>query len=380
MNKICVFSVILILSSCSSFLVAPNRDVASQIDPDTLWVRVNDRKDSLIRSNPAHFWAWMKMNTPEKLKSTTQWSGQVTADPHFFNFGDIHSKTQSGLALVDVDDSGKASLYYDFVRYSLFIKAYLNIDLTPRLLESYLKGLQKQTLLTPKVLTKAIKPTLLDLLSHHQNWVLQHVDENKKLNNKSLALVGFKKLQLQNPDAVKIGEELREALLRDKKAQVIYDIGFKENDSGSSRGMSRFWFSLLDANRQNWILECKELGEPATSYFEKQSSHTQRIQSVLNVYSDFKTTDSYVYNLPAHSFWCRPKHFEFLEREAIEKKLTQVELIELAEYFAYWLGNKQSQQEDSNQLKSAILENKKIVLSETVDLIRRYENHVFNLK
>lgn len=380
MNKIFVLTVVFIFSSCSSNIVSPNRDVAGQIDPDSLWVRVNDRKDSLIRSNPAHFWAWMKMNTPVKLKSTTQWSGQVTADPHFFNFGDIHSKNQSGLALVDVDDSGKASLYYDFVRYSLFVKAYLNVDLTPRLLDSYLKGLQQQTVLAPKVLTKAMKPTLLDLFAHHQDWVLEHVDENKKLNNKDLGLIGFKKLQLQNPDAVKLGEELREALLRDKKAQLIYDTGFKENDSGSSRGMSRFWFSLLDSNRQNRILECKELGLPATSYYEKQSPHTLRIQNVLNVYSDFKTTDSYVFNLPANSFWCRPKHFEFLERDVIEKKMTQAELIELAEYFAYWLGNKQGLQAEAFQLKSTILENKKSVLGETVDLIRRYENHVFNLK
>ncbi len=380
MNKIFVLIGVFIFSSCSSLFVLPSRDVAGQIDPDSLWVRVNDRKDSLIRSNPAHFWAWMKLNTPEKLKSTTQWSGQVTADPHFFNFGDIHSKNQSGLALVDVDDSGKASLYFDFVRYSLFIKAYLNLDLTPKLLDSYIKGLQQQTVNTPPVLTKAMKPTSLDLLAHHQNWVLQHVDNNKKLNNKDLGLIGFKKLQLQNPEAVKLGEELREALLRDKKAQVIYDIGYKENDSGSSRGMSRFWFSLLDTNLQNRILECKELGLPATSYYEKQSPHTLRIQNVLKVYSDFNTTDSYVFNLPANSFWCRPKHFEFLDRDVIEKKMTPAELIVLAEYFAFWLGKRQSLQTDAFSLRITILENKKSVLDQTVDLIRQYENHVFNLK
>jgi hypothetical protein len=169
MNKIFITAGLLFFTSCSSINVSPpSRDVAgaNDLDPDSLWVRVNDRKDSLIRSNPAHFWAWMKLNTPEKLKPVTQWNGQITADPHFFNFGDIHSKTQSGLALVDVDDSGKGSFYLDFVRYSLFVKAYLNLDLTPRLLDAYLMGLKQQNKPVPKVLAKAMLPTRLDLLAH----------------------------------------------------------------------------------------------------------------------------------------------------------------------------------------------------------------------
>ncbi len=357
----------------------PIRELSSTIDPDTLWVRVSNGKDSLIRSNPTHFWAWMKQNTPEELKEVTSFTGQVTADPHFFNFADIHTSSQSGLALVDVDDSGEASLYFDFVRYALFVKAYLKKDYTAELMDSYKDGLKQKPTAAPSVLKKSINHTRRELENENYDWVLKNLKKDYSLDNNSLGLTSFKKLN--DPSKVNTGLELKTALLESKKASVIYDTGYLVNDSGSSRGLSRYWFSLLKNDETKIkILECKQLSDPATSYYKKQKQHNARIRNVLKYYSDYELDDSFVFNVRDLSYWCRPKHFQFLKREDIEKDLKPHQTIELAKFFAHWLGVKQAQQPNSHDYIKEVSDHRNEILKSTIDLINRYEDHVFKLK
>jgi hypothetical protein len=344
---------------------------------DRLWVKVNNRKDSLIRSNPTHFWAWMRKNSPQQLKKVLNYEGQITADPHYFNFADIHSEDKGGLALVDVDDSGMGSFYLDFVRYAVFVKAYMKNDFTSELLKSYIDGLQHKDMKVPDVLKKTMRKSRKDLELENASWVQKNLESDYKLNNKSLGIKGFKSISLAKS---KIGDDLKDSLLKEKKAKLIYDSGYVENDSGSSRGMGRYWFSIVDTESdRNKIIECKQLSEPATAFYTSQKQHKERIENVLKYFSDFPTKDSYVFNIPDYSFWCRPKHFQFFERDDVEKGMKTKEMLEYSQYIAYWIGLKQSDQPKSGAYVKELSANKELALKTTVELIRTYENHVFRL-
>lgn len=351
----------------------------SEGEIENLLVQVNDnKKDSLIRSNPAHFWAWMNLNAPESLKDIIEFQGEVTADPHFFNFGDVHGKDKSGLALVDVDDSGVGSLYLDFVRYAVFVKAYLKADITKELLDAYKDGLQKDKKDTPQIFKDAFAKSRSDLLKEHAEWVQKRLKEDYKLNNKELKIKGLKDLTKDISDA---GETLSKLLLKNHKAKAIYDIGYKVEDSGSSRGMPRYWFSLSTMQNNLSIYECKQLADPATAYYTAQKNSTSRISEVLKIYSDAKAEDSFVFPVANVSYWCRPKGFDFVDRDMIENNRKNLEqMTKLGRYFANWIGLKQSALPEGPQLLKALEEfGKKDLLEETSDLITNYETEVFKL-
>lgn len=351
----------------------------SEREIDNLLVQVNDnKKDSLIRSNPSHFWAWMNLNTPDQLKEIAEFQGEVTADPHFFNFGDVHSSDKSGLALVDVDDSGVGSLYLDFVRYAVFVKAYLKTDITKELLDAYKDGLQKDKKDTPALFKEAFSKSREDLLKEHAQWVQKRLKADYKLNNKELKIKGLKDL---TKDISEAGENLSKLLVKNRKAKAVYDIGYKVEDSGSSRGMPRYWFSLTTPQNNLSIYECKQLADPATAYYAPQKNSSSRIADVLQAYSDAKTDDSFVFPVANLSYWCRPKGFDFVDRDMIEGNRKNLEqMTKLSRYFANWIGLKQSAQPEGAQLLKALEDfGKKDLLEETSDLIIKYESEVFKL-
>lgn len=342
-----------------------------------LWVQVNNRKDSLIRSNPAHYWAWMNRNLPEEYKAIADFQGQVVADPHYFNFADVHGKNKSGLALVDVDDSGVGSLYLDFVRFAVFVKAYMKMDLTKELLDAYKDGLEKKEKKLPDYLKPAVSKSRKDLLEEHAQWVQKNLKKNYKLDSKSLKIKGLKDAK----DVASSGEKLAKLLETSGKAKKVYDIGYSINDSGSSRGMDRFWFSMLTDKNISSIYECKQLAEPAVAYYTRQKNAKERISDVMKVYSDVDTDDSYVFPTPNTSYWCRPKHFDFFNRDIIEtNRDKRAPMTEYSRYLAYWIGLKHGSQAEGPQLLEAMKSfEKKELHDKTVDLILQYEEEVFKL-
>lgn len=342
-----------------------------------LWSQVNDRKDSLIRSNPSHYWAWMAAHLPDDLKAIASHHGQIVADAHYFNFSDVHGKDKSGLALVDVDDSGVGSLYLDFVRYAIFVKAYMKIDLTAELFDAYKDGLQKKEKTVPPFLSNAISKNRKDLELEHQEWVSKNLKTDYKLNNENLEIESLKKI----PEKSIVGNHLAELLVRTGKAKKVYDIGYSTKNSGSSRGMDRYWFSLITAKGDSSIYECKQLGTPASAYYAvQQALPSQRIADVLKVYSDVETNDSFVFPAANASYWCRQEHFDFFSRKIVEAKRRELKpMTEYSRYLAYWMGLKQSSQPEGDALLQTLEADKKKLLDDTIDLIISYEDEVFKL-
>ncbi len=375
----------LFLASCNHSPKERSISSLSEKEIDGLWVAVSKRKDSLIRSNPQHFWAWMEANSRKSLGDLVKHEGEITADPHFFNFGDIHSENgQNGLALVDVDDSGTGSLVLDFVRYSLFVKAYIKdqhkeaslAKLGPQMYKAYLKGLAQDKMIAPAVFQNAINNSRQKLERENQKWVEENVDDFKKkdfgLRKKEIGLLSLDKIPKRREEA---GKDLKNALLKGDKVKEIFDIGFSVNDSGSSRGLSRYWFSTLLRDKETHrLIECKELSKPATEFYKKQLNHTARIDNVLRYYSDYKTNDSYVMTVAQDSYWCRPREFEFLRRSHIEK-LSLAGMEELSVYLAFWIGSKQSLQPSGKPLLNSLNASDKVY--EKIDkLINGYERHI----
>lgn len=335
-----------------------NRQMATATSQDPecrdIWVTIQNRKDSQIRSNPAHFWCWINRNLPEELRplTTQAYTGQVTADPHYFNFADLHRDGQnptSGLGLVDVDDSGQGPYIYDFIRYAVFVRAYnkdTDKDHLKDLIASYKQGLeanQNDILKTPKVLQKAIDHTRQELEEEHAHWIKKNSWDQKFFEKFDLAPTQ----KLTTQDKAKL-TQLKKILLDEKKIQISKE-AYTIHESGSSKGQIRFWFLATKPQHENFIFECKALAEPATAQVLAQETHATRINQVLKYYSDFQANsyddlDSFVATLNRQdAFWCRYKHFQFLDREDI-KSLGEKDLKKLSEYFAYWLGYKVSYQ------------------------------------
>ena len=391
--KTIIFS-FLMLSACSSFKPAPvarfepsittaERSISSigglsPAEIDGLWQRPNDRRDSLIRSNPTHYWAWMKANSPSNLEDIIALEGQVLADPHYFNFGDVHvSGKPGGLAVVDVDDSGKASLFLDFVRYAVFVKAYLKNDYTKDLFEAYNDGLTGKDKKLPDFLAAPIAKSREDLVIMNQKWVRAKVDAKNQLDNKALGLTSFKELKKTKPEIVELGEKLESLLVSEKKFDTIYDHGYMVTESGSSSKMNRFWYSAKISNGPVRVVECKQFGDPATGYYTKQSLHAKRVADVVKIYSDVVTDDSFVFDVTNVSYWCRPKHFAFFDRDEVEKDRTQMkDMLSYSRYLAFWMGRKQKLQPNGSKLLTLLNTDYKKTLADTISLIDSYDANI----
>ncbi|MBC7420378.1 MAG: hypothetical protein H7328_06575 [Bdellovibrio sp.] len=386
MKQKIILAICLLLAGCTTPLKERNISSLSNKEIDRLWVVVDkkQRKDSLIRSNPQHFWAWMEANSQKQMNDLLKYEGAITADPHFFNFADVHaSGGQNGLALVDVDDSGTGPFILDFVRYSLFVKAYVKdqhgqtdmAQLIPDMYDMYVKGLSQEKVKAPKVFQNVINQSYAKLNQENAAWVDKNLDnpQNKDfgLRKKEIGLLDISKERKQP------AKDLQKALLDENKVKEIYDIGFTVNDSGSSRGLSRYWLSVrLDKNTRR-IIECKQLSRPATDYYETQKDNSTRIANVLKYYSDVQIDDSYVMNIAADSYWCRPREFKFIRRGDIEN-LSKADMKELSLYLAYWIGSKQSLQPGAKGYLSTLKKNNDT--SDRVDkLINNYERNIDSL-
>lgn len=347
MKKNILFLLIL-LTGCTHSTVSTERNPSGAIKD--MWTDTGGDKDSLIRSNPQHFWAWMKQNAPKKLGTLVNFTGEVSGDPHFYNFADIHvGPNQNGLALVDVDDSGKAPMILDFVRYYVFVKATTKTNYLEEMYAMYLKGLEKDRVPTPDVLKEAIQHTRTELLAEHKSWVDRNLDAEFNLDNGKNELTGFKSVK---PEIKALGKKVQAALLSQKKVDEIFDAGHTSRESGSSKDMNRFWFSAKLDNRKT-IIECKELGKPSVGEYQLQNDHKKRVEDVLKYYSDYPSKDTYVLAFGNNDYWCRPRHFDFLNRDSI-KTLGVSKTKELSLYFAYWLGARQSLQAKGDGLLKAL--------------------------
>ncbi|MBC7741596.1 MAG: DUF2252 family protein [Bdellovibrionaceae bacterium] len=368
--QVAILFVGLSFQSCAH---VPHERAVASLNPseiDSLWVQVGKNKDSMVRSNAVHFWAWMAANGNEKFGNVLAHRGPVTGDPHFFNFGDIHSEGgSSGLALIDIDDAGSGPLLLDFVRYSLFVKYYLqqksateNFELLQsQMFSAYRDGLAKNKRSMPLVLQTAVQKSRKKLEKEHAAWVSEFLDdiahEDYGLRKKALDLDDLSKI---SPDDADAAYQLEKQLLAENKLLKIYDIAHTKNKSGSSAGLNRFWFSILALNESHQILECKQLTKPATEYYEPQLASEPRIDKVLNSYSDFRTKDNFVMILNSLAYWCRPREFKLLKRGQIEK-LAVPETKELALYFAHWLGAKQSLQPAGAGLQAQLSSDKTLL-------------------
>ncbi len=384
MKQKLLIALFLTFTSCVHPTKERNISSLSSKQIDELWVAVSKRKDSLIRSNPQHFWAWMEANSQKQMQDLLKFEGEITADPHFFNFADVHSPDgKNGLALVDVDDSGKAAFILDFVRYALFVKAYVKDQhketdmkkLLPEMYGFYLQGLAQEKVSAPPVLDQVINQSYEKLEKENAKWVSESLDDAKNndygLRKKELGLLDLSKIPKKREED---GKDLAKALVKKEKVSEIYDSGFTVTDSGSSRGLSRYWFSTRLEKNTRRIIECKELSRPAIDYYQTQKDHTPRIASVLKYYSDVKVNDSYVIEVESNSYWCRPREFKFIRRSHIED-LSKADMKILSNYLAYWIGSKQSLQPTA---KAYLVELRKTPdISDRIDkLINNYERNI----
>ncbi|MCO5143131.1 MAG: hypothetical protein M9962_08590 [Oligoflexia bacterium] len=338
-----------LFSSCSSLTTHQvERKPSSYSDRELqkLWRPYDSKEKKLVTSNSFHYWAWSSNEAKKYLRQYIRFEGVVLGDPHPKNIFDYHDTQKGTLAVADIDDGGDAPFILDIARYLVYLKA-AHIELSASdILNAYIEGTIGKEIKEPKFLQKILRDPIQKVVQEQKKWILKNT-QGKKFNNKKLDLVPSKRLKKEQAlELEKLGTLLTQPELK------ILDTGYQESNSGSSAGLSRYWF-LLGDNRAENIIEFKQLETAAVAYYQKQENTKKRVQKIIAAYSEGFLNLGLVSTEENH-YWMRPKHFQLLEVDELNKD----EYKEWCIYLANWMGQKVYKQSEGKQLGQLLRSNK----------------------
>ncbi len=348
---------------------AQGKDSYSKKELADLWQDVGNNSQKLVTSNSKHYWAWSKNEAEAHLGAYLGAKGIVMGDPHIRNVFDHHVGDHVSLAVSDLDDGGVAPLILDICRYLVYLEA-SDLDMKMgEVFNQYLEGLQGNATRHSELFKKAQEESQADIEAQHLRYVEKNGAEGK-FDNDNLDLTGRKSL---SDKKIKIIDSLAKVVQKYTGEEKIWDEGFRENDSGSSAGMARYWYLTGTKNKPKHILEAKELGKAAVAYYQNQDGHKKRVLAVAGAYSEGKFISRLfgVIESDNKTFWLRPRKFQALDLN--DSDLSQEEQQEFALQLANWMGLMQARQKGGQDLWRKIKDSKKEVVKEKVEgFVRAY--------
>ena len=290
-----------------------------------------------FRAHAPHYWGWVQSSSQNHFSNDLMsFQGPVAGDLHIGNVADKSDFNEKReFTLIDLDDSGTAPYFYDFLRFVFSNQYSENTVPVETLLQSYLNGLQQKTKDLPPAIKKSLNPTEKDIQKKRDKYFKKAVSNNK-FDYAKIDLISITALSPEVQKVFQADKPYFEKTLTDFQ---ILDIGYKTKSDGGSRGMHRFWYLVKDTkNQKELIFEFKQLQSPATEKLQKQIPHSDRIQISMNTF--WITADSRysVITTTGRSYLKRPKLHYFFEPE----DLSTQELSDSYEYIANWIGKKHS--------------------------------------
>lgn len=336
---------------CQLSALGANRRPASYSEAELgkIWHPVGKSKKKMITSNSAHYWAWSSNESERYLGAYLGFEGIVIGDPHPRNVADYRRGTDVSLAVVDIDDGGKAPLILDFARYITYLEA-SKIDLKIRdVFQSYLDGLNRREAKLPAFLHEAFRTDSKEILDSHLKWLKKHIDNNKFIYSE----LEIESISTLSPSLKSEAESLKKIVINESRFSTVFDIAYRVNDSGSSAGQDRFWFLVGNAEPER-VIEMKALGRAAVDFFEPQQKTSARVQDILEFYTKSGFLEMQVVQNGNNFYWMRPRHFQLIDLD--DKDFTDIDLAALSLYVANWLGKNQAKQSAGKKLAAKINE------------------------
>lgn len=283
-------------------------------NPSSLWVKNSDDREEIIRSNPGHFWSWARQQNWSNLKDLLKFQGQVVGDPHIGNFADVHNRQGvTEFSVVDIDDGGTAPFILDFIKFASYVK-FVYPELNQQALyRAYKKGLDGEAMPAIEELEKALTMSYADLFKKSQKKVDKKTSK-QKFKKDEMELSELDKLPI---DDQKIAGDLSEYLLQQEGVEQILDVGFRIPQVGGSKGRKRYLY-LIRIRGHLEIVEFKELGDPATAYYQTQKGNPDRIRDLSAQYLRVPDAGYAAVRFREKDFWFRKKYMHEFDDGTIE--------------------------------------------------------------
>lgn len=341
----------------------------TQAELDKLWQQTGTKQRKLVTSNSAHFWAWAKNEAPEYVKDYLEPTGTVMGDPHPRNVFDYRSGGKAKLAVADIDDGGQAPLFLDAVRYVVYTESLDTKLKVSEVFNAYVAGLRGEKTEEPTALANARAESAKEIEEAHEKYIRKHTKRDGSLNTEELELTGR--------DDFTAGQKktlagLSRIALKRTDLKELVDAGHRVNDSGSSADMDRFWLLLGKKGEGSLLLEFKELGRPAVSYYQRQASTETRVNEVLEAYSEDGLDDEKfcVVSANGKDFWMRPRHYQALDLD--DEELSARDQKEFAIYTANWMGRAHRAQDEGKTLLKLISADERAAKEALEQMVRAY--------
>lgn len=352
-----------------------SRDIFVEIqNPATLWTKFSDDREEIIRSNPTHFWSWARQQNWLQIKELLKYQGQIVGDPHIGNFADVHnSRGVSEFSVVDIDDGGVGPFILDFIKFASYVKfVYPEVN-QYALYSNYKRGLEGESYRAIAELENALSMTYADLFKKSQKKVDKKTSKNK-FKKDEMELSDLDKLPI---DDQKIAGDLSEYLLKQDGVEQILDVGFRVPTKGGSKGRKRYLY-LIRFNNHSEIVEFKELGNPATAFYQNQKENRERIRNLSEYYLRVPEAGFTALRFREKDFWFRKKYLQDFDDDAIDELDFAAKARHLF-YIANYMGRMQRAQPMSNVYIQELKINTKIYDPIILDFIISYVEEIKKL-
>jgi hypothetical protein len=327
---------------------------AAESDAEFSQVEGSKNLSQLIRSNAAHYWAYVgNKNTAQGLRAYEGFKGLVAGDPHLGNFSVIPLTNANGTRSmhevnIDFDDAGIGPLAYDYARFVITVKAIDDDVKQPALLDAYMLGLSGGEAVAPQVVTDYLSMPIVS----YDRLEQEYVDRKTKK--------GAFKLKEGEIEPYN-GSYSRSEIMALFPHEKVLDLASRPKDRGGSVDSERIWVYTERPDGVQKIYELKQYQKTAMEKYSPQADPTRLVPAVRAVFWPNISDDNYqLVSVGSKKtlFWLRDKKvtlFDIPYNMAKPQNKTFISLY--APYVASKLGQAHGAQKAGKELLAAIKKN-----------------------
>lgn len=361
-KQFALFTSVLIFS-----LVSNAQGVESCHSRAESWVKTDGPNMMALRSNACHYWTWMKNNVESYFVTETRdiinYVGYVAGDAHHENFSHIFSNEKRVYVVNDMDDSGIAPFFLDYIKFlgvSHSVSENESVLSFEKMFEAYIKGVKQEE--WSQGVPELLKSDFQVTKDEFQEEALKKAKNktSKKDFDKDDGLYRFKKLssELQNQFLELEERYFATALPTGYKIQARAIS--KKLDGGGSMGLTRYQYYLQDPDEvdNRLIVEFKPMGSPAVDvYNDEQADPEIRLQEAMSIFWPTDYPEEFkIVGQGEETFLMRPKWPRYVDFSTKDFETQPSQFTELSIYIAFELGRLHGKQLDSDEIYKILLE------------------------
>ena len=294
----------------------------------------------------------VKMQSPAlypTLAKVIQHKAWIAGDNHSGNYIVAPLKGKMHYYFTDIKDGGFGPAFYNFANLVLNTHAVTKRtksvkiqEVADLLIESYLKGLKKESFAAPEPVREALQTTAAEYRKMQNEDVHRFTNASRSgfnFNKKSIQALANTSVRI-----AKIKSDMSSALLATGKIKMVMDFAMRLKERGGSKDLDRYWALVETTSGELRIIEFKEINLPAAQVVNESGlslrAHTEKM---MDVYFPEKDPTLRPVDLDGQLFMMRPRKIDLISVPYKQKNAEQVdELLSYARYAAYHTGLKQA--------------------------------------